>query len=401
MVNQASASPLPAAVPVEEEICVETISGDQAFRDLEPAWNELAAKAGLDHPFLEYIWVRTWWECFGAGSTLQILLVKANEEIVAIAPLILTSIRMWGIKVQRLGFFYNAHVPRADFLIAGSPQEAYDRIIWDHLSQRKDWDLLQLCQLPEGSPTLAALAGYAARDGCRCVTWESGASPYLQLRGTWDRYFQGLAGKHRGNLRNRLKRLSEMDTVRVETITADADLPDALEAGLRLEAAAWKGENGTAIRSDPDVSRFYSTLAVRAAERGWTRLHFLRAGSRRIAFDYCLAYGGRIYLLKVGYDPEYAAYSPSNLLVCLSLKDMFEQGVVHQYDFLGESADWKRQWARCSTPHYWLFVFSRTFKGRCLYFIKARIVPLLRRKCLKPLRSLVIRLTAHAQPERA
>lgn len=400
MANQASASPLPAAVPLQEEIHVETITGYQAFRDLEPAWNEAAAKAGLNHPFLEYTWVRTWWECFGAGSTLQILLVKASEEIVAIAPLILTPIRMWGIKMRRLGFLHNAHVPRADFLIARSPQEAY-RIIWDHLFQRKDWDLLQFCQLPQGSPTLAAMAGSAARDRCQIVTWVSCASPYLQVRGTWDRYFQGLAGKHRSNLRNRFKRLNGLGPVSVETITAGAQLADALQAGLRLEAAAWKGGNRTAICSDPDVSRFYSTLAVRAAEHGWMRLHFLRAGSRRIAFDYCLAYGNRIYLLKVGYDPEYAPYSPSNLLVFLSLKDLFEQGVINQYDFLGENADWKRQWTQCAKPHYWLFVFSRSFKGRCLHFIKAKVVPFLRRKRLKPLRAFVIRLAAHAQPEKA
>lgn len=380
---------------------VETISGDQAFRDLEPAWNEVAAKAGLDHPFLEHVWVRTWWECFGAGSTLQVLLVKVNQEILAIAPLILTPVRMWGIKMRRLGLFYNAHVPRADFLIARSSQAACYRAIWDHLSRRKDWDLIQICQLPGGSPTLAAMAGFAARERYQSITWVSGASPYLQLRGTWDRYFQGLTGKHRSNLRNRIKRLSEMGSVSVETITAGAELTGALEAGLRLEAAAWKGGNRTAICSDPDVSRFYSTLAVRAAERGWIRLNFLRSGSRRIAFDYCLAYSNRMYLLKLGYDPEYAPYSPSNLLVFLSLRNLFEQGVVNHYDFLGESVDWKRQWTHCSKPHYWLFVFSRTFKGKCLYFMKSKVVPLLRRKCLKPLRAFVIRLTARERPVRA
>ena len=52
--------------PAHAEIRVETITGYQAFLDLEPVWNEVAEAAGLDHPFLEYAWVRTWWECFGA-----------------------------------------------------------------------------------------------------------------------------------------------------------------------------------------------------------------------------------------------------------------------------------------------------------------------------------------------
>ena len=108
-----AASPLQKTAPVRAKICVETISDYQPFLDLEPVWNEVAEAAGLDHPFLEHAWVRTWWECFGRGSTLHILVLKAGDETVGIAPLILTPVRMWGIKVRRLGFFYNAHVPRA------------------------------------------------------------------------------------------------------------------------------------------------------------------------------------------------------------------------------------------------------------------------------------------------
>lgn len=370
---------LAAARPLSEhaEIRVETISDYQAFLDLEPVWNEVAEAAGLDHPFLEHAWVRTWWECFGAGSTLQILVLKAGDQTVAIAPLILTPIRMWGIRVRRLGFFYNAHVPRADFLIAERPEEVY-RAIWNHLSRSGGWDLLQLCQLPEGSATLEAIPELAASDDCRIVTWLSGASPYLSLRASWGQYFDSLAGKHRSNLRNRFKRLNGIGPVAVETITSDEKLTDALEAGLQLEAAAWKGEARTAISCDPDVSKFYSTLAPRAAERGWMRLHFLRTGPQRVAFDYSLSYKNRIHLLKLGYDPAYAPYSPSNLLLCMVLQDALERG-VREYDFLGECADWKLSWTKQSRPHYWLFVFSSTLQGRLLHRIKSQLVPLLKR----------------------
>ena len=393
-----AARPGPEAAPVHAEIRVETISDYQAFLDLEPVWNEVTEAAGLDHPFLEHAWIRTWWECFGAGSTLQILVLKAGDQTVAIAPLILTPIRMFGIKVRRLGFFYNAHVPRADFLIAQRSEEAY-RAIWSHLSRSRDWDLLQLCQLPEESATLQTMRDLAAPDDCPIVTWLSGASPYLPLRPSWGQYLDSLAGKHRANLRNRFKRLNGIGPVEVETITSGETLTDALEAGLQLEAAAWKGEARTAISCDPDVSLFYSALARRAAERGWMRLHFLRTGPRRVAFDYSLIYKNRIHLLKLGYDPAYAPYSPSNLLLFMVLQDAFERD-VREYDFLGESADWKVQWTKHSRPHYWLFVFSSTFKGRLLHLIKSQLVPLLKRTSLRPLRNLVLRLAAHPPAER-
>jgi CelD/BcsL family acetyltransferase involved in cellulose biosynthesis len=184
-------------------------------------------------------------------------------------------------------------------------------------------------------------------------------------------------------------------------MTSGEQLPDALEAGLQLEAAAWKGAAGTAISSDPDVSRFYSALALRAADRGWMQLHFLRAGSQRVAFDFSLSYRNRIHLLKMGYDPDYAPYSPSNLLVCTLLQDMFQREDIREYDFLGESGEWKLQWTGLSQPHYWLFVFSSTFKGRLLHLIKSRLVPFLKRNRLQSLRKLALRLAAPPQAGRS
>jgi CelD/BcsL family acetyltransferase involved in cellulose biosynthesis len=361
---------------------VETISDYQAFVDLAPSWSEAVEAAGIDHPFLEHAWLRTWWECFGASSSLHIVVVREIDEIVAIAPLILTRLRMFGIPVRRLGFFYNAHVPRAGFIVtrnfARRPEDAY-QAIWDHLlSERDSWDLLQLCQLPEGSPTMEEMRRLAAVAGFPSGVWLSGASPYVCVDTSWDRYYDGLATKHRSNLRNRFKRLNQTGLVGVETVNAKESLADALEAGLRLEESAWKRDAGTAISSDPQVRKFYKTFAFRAAEKNWLRLNFLKAGAQRIAFDYSLAYNHQLFLLKLGYDPAFSAFSPSNLLLSMNLESAFEQGLV-KYDFLGENADWKRCWARDETRNYWLFVFGGSFKGRCLHFMKFRIVPWLRK----------------------
>jgi CelD/BcsL family acetyltransferase involved in cellulose biosynthesis len=383
-----------AARVVSAEINVEAISGYQEFVDLEPVWNEVAEAAGLDHPFLEHAWVRTWWECFGAGSTLHILVVKAGDKPIAIAPLILTTTRMWGIKVRRLGFFYNAHVPRADFLIAQRQEEVF-HAIWSHLCGKCSWDLLQLCQLPGDSETLDTIPRLAGAGDCPTGVWASDASPYLQLHTSWDRYFDSLPAKHRANLRNRFKRLKGIGPVEIEAITADEKLADALEAGLRLEAAGWKGKSHTAISCDRNTFRFYSILAQRTAERGWTLLNLLRGGSTRIAFEYCLNYKNRIYRLKSGYDPFYARYSPSNLLSCLVLQHAFEHGIT-EYEFLGDSEDWKLKWARQTKRHYWLFVFSCSFKGRCLHLIKFQLVPLFKRAGLHRLRNLIRQSPSHS-----
>lgn len=345
----------------------------ESFLNLEADWNRLVEAAAPDHPFLEHIWARTWWESFGAGSKLHILVVKTRGEIIAIAPLMLNRVRMFGIPVRRLGFFYNAHVPRADFLIAKQHRSAY-RAIWEHLERNRCWDVLQLCQLPEGSETLEEMTRLVSR--CRAGTWRSGASPYIPMNRTWIEFLSGLGGKYRYSLRSRFKRLQQTGQVALETIHV-AEAP-ALEVALKIESAAWKGENGTAILSNPETAKFYRLLAGRAARRGWLRLQFLRVGSARAAFDYSLVYGNRIHLLKVGYDPAFAPYSPSNLLLHQVLQAGFAEG-ASEYDFLGDAVEWKLRWTKLSRPYCWLFVFPSSAKGRALHFAKFTLVPLWKR----------------------
>jgi CelD/BcsL family acetyltransferase involved in cellulose biosynthesis len=362
---------------------VEAIDSYQCFLDLEPVWNTLVSRAPLEHPFLEHVWLRTWWECFGEGSRIHILLVKEGDEAVAIAPLILTPVRMCGVKLTRLGFFYNAHVPRAEFIVASGSDEAY-AAIWNHLMTDSRWDVLQLCQLAEGSGTLGGITALAASADRRVETWMSGECPYVPVRASsdhpsWEEYFAALPAKHRANLRNRTKRLGGRGPAEMETIGSEEGLKEALADGLRLEAAAWKGDAGTAISCEPALARFYSLLAQRAAERGWLRLNFLKSGVERIAFDYSLSYQGRVFLLKHGYDPAHSQLSPSNLLLQCALHSAFEQG-LEEYEILGDSTEWKRCWAKDAKRHYWLYVFANNWKARFAHAAKFRMAPVLKQR---------------------
>lgn len=356
---------------------VEAVRDYRAFLDLESAWNRLAQDAELDHPFLEHLWTRTWWECFGQGTRMHLLLVKDGGDLVGIAPLMETSVRMFGITLRRLGFFYNAHVPRSGFLISRKAQGVHSAI-WNYLSNKPQWDLLQLCQLQAGSETMQSLSDLAAGSGYKTETWASSDCPYIPIRTTWDEYSAGLSAKHRANLRNRAKRLDSLGPAETESISTQEGLEAAMADGLRLEAAAWKGDAGTAISCDPALAEFYSRLAHRSAQRGWLRLRFLRSRSERIAFDYSLCYKRRVFLLKHGYDPQYAPFSPSQLLLQSAIQGAFNDS-FDEYEILGDNTEWKQSWTDDTKRHLWLFVFSNTLQARYAHAAKFRIAPIVKR----------------------
>ena len=350
---------------------VDTVTSVEAFLALEPEWTALAAAAGLDHPFLTHEWMRTWWQHFGAGRQLHIVVARDRAgALVAIAPLLSSHTHMFGLPIRRVEAMANEHSPRFDFIIRRGTEEVFPAL-WDHLLRAAGgWEVLQLTQLPAGSRVALELPALARRSGCQTGRWASEESPYVPLISTWEQYFQGLGTKHRSNLRNRFKRLGALGPVAFETVRSS----DALDEGLQLEAAAWKGKARTAIESSDDVRQFYHGLAGHAAARGWLRLQFLSVAGRRIAFQYVIRYKGKQFLLKPGYDPEFSAYSPSNLLCARALEEAFADGVT-EHDFLGAAEPWKREWASCIRPHEWLFVFPNTARGRLLYRMKFQVLP--------------------------
>ncbi|MBI4169882.1 MAG: GNAT family N-acetyltransferase [Acidobacteria bacterium] len=353
---------------------VDVVTGERAFLDLEPAWDGLVRMAGLDHPFLSHAWVRSWWDSFGAGRTLYVLLVRAGAELVALAPLMLDRARMYGLPQRRIGSLCNDHTPRFDLAVAGRQDEAC-RAIWSHLkAQSDDWDLLELRQLPEGSTALERLARFAEADRFLVGSWRASDSPYVPLREGWERYFMTLSHNHRAKLRKRLRRLERQGSVALETIESEAGLERALDDGWRLEACGWKNRAGTAILRSDTLLRFYACLARHAARAGMLRLFFLTVGGARIAFAYALSHANKLYVLKSGYDIAYAGYSPYNLLTCLILEDCCRRG-LEEYDFLGGNDEWKLHWTGKVRPHDWLYVFPDRVMARFLHGIKFRVVP--------------------------
>ena len=354
------------------------MTDETVFHDLEAEWNDTVERAGLTHPFLRHEWIRTWWECFGAGARLHIVIVRAGGRIAAIAPLMAETVWMYGLPIRRLRLLHNDHTPRADFIVAERPDESY-RAMWTALHQTSaGWDVLQLGQLPQQTATGPAMRALAAADGYQSGVWHSGDAPYLELNGTWDQYFSGLTAKFRQNVRNRLSTLTRHGQPVVETLDDTEAILEGREDAFRLEASGWKDKAGTSVSADPAVRRFYSLLAERASTSGWLRLLFLSVNGRRIAVSYGSCYANRLFLFKTGYDPAYAKCSPFKLLTYFAVRDAFAAG-LSEVDFLGDVEPWKLEWTSTTRPHDWLFVFARSSRAEFVRRAKFQIIPALKR----------------------
>jgi len=357
---------------------LEVIRDHSTFVALEPEWNEAVQRAHIPHPFLRHEWIRTWWDAFGAGRELHIVVVRDEVGIAGIAPLMRENALVYGLPIRRLALLANDHTPRADFIIARNHDDTC-RAIWNSLHDDIDeWDVLQLTQLLNTSRTIATFTQFAAADRLPIGTWKSSESPYLELAGNWDSYWASLPAKFRSNLRNRLTRAKQVGEPGLEIIIDTAGIQSALDDVWRLEASGWKDREGTSIGSAPAVQKFYTMLAERGADNGWLRLLFLTTGGKRIAVSYSAVHDDRLFLLKTGHDREFHTCSPFKLLTYFAAQDGYARG-LREIDFLGDAEPWKQEWTAAARAHDWLFVFSHSRRARLLHSVKFQMAPEIRK----------------------
>ena len=368
----------------DDDLQVEVVSSIDRFNGIADEWDRLIERAAVERLFVSHAWLRTWWEAFGQGRQLHVVTVRSGGELIAAAPMMRTRRGVYGLKVDSIDSIYNPHTPRYDFIVASSCSEHVYRRIWRELTENSGCDMVTLAQVPEDSRTIPIIQQLAQNDGWLSGEWNPQPSPYIPLGCSHSEFLRRLKGSYQYNLRKRYEKLAQVGPIDVEVITECAAVRDAMQDGLRIEAAAWKGDQGTAILSDPSVTEFYMRLAERQADLGQLQLTFLRVGGKRISFNYLLRCQGTVYGVKIGYDPKYHSYSPGNMLLNLILQDACSQS-MDEYDFLGVNDKWKLDWTKEARRHRWLFLYRSRLRPRLLHYLKFSVIPKvkpgLRRAC--------------------
>ena len=91
---------------------------------------------------------------------------------------------------------------------------------------------------------------------------------------------------------------------------APADVADALETFLVLEASGWKGQRGTALLCDEGDAAFIRRATAALALHGQCEIVTLHAGETAIASAIVIRHRNHAYYYKIGVDERFAKYSP-------------------------------------------------------------------------------------------
>jgi CelD/BcsL family acetyltransferase involved in cellulose biosynthesis len=123
------------------------------------------------------------------------------------------------------------------------------------------------------------------------------------------------SGSTRKKLRQDWNRLAALGAVDLTVHRGGPGLTAALETFLRLEAASWKGERGTALlNNDEDAAFTRRFITGMAAEQG-AAIALLTLDGRPIAVQVLILCGPSAFTWKIAYDGDFAKFSPGALIV--------------------------------------------------------------------------------------
>lgn len=302
-----------------------------------PAWRELLAGDPDRHIFASPRWNKLWWEEFGAGKELFLIVMKRGGEVAALVPLY-RRIES-GRKILR----FVGGIELSDYLgpicSLEDRDEVADTLVEWLTTTEVEWDELDAHNMPVPFGFAEFLVERADRRGLTFKMYQEETSALLLLPKDWDTYLESLVAKERRELKRKRRRLGREHpgaTFRTATAeTLDVDLRTFVE--MHRGAEGYKGHF-----MKPEVATFFERVARSFIEVDWLRLDLLEVEGRALASTFSFQTDDTFYLYNSAYEPDAARLSPGLVLVSQLVQRSIEQG-LKQFDFLRGSERYKYQ----------------------------------------------------------
>ena len=290
--------------------------------------NLVSYRANLSHslrwnlPFVLPLWLKVWWQEFGAEAELYLSSVRQGEKVIGIAPLL--------VREERVSLIGSVDVcDYLDFVVVPGRERDFFSALLDDL-KGKGVSYLDLRPLRPDSTVLTHLVTIAQNRGYEVLCHLEDISFELALPSTWDEYLAILTTKQRHEVRRKLRRLSEAGKVDYYFVKDSVAVHDSMDAFLKMftESRTDKASFLTA-----QMESFFRSVADNMAEAGLLRLGILELDTLPAAMVMCFDYNDCMYLYNSAYNPQYNSLSVGLLCKVLCIKKSIQEG-KKRFDFL-------------------------------------------------------------------
>ncbi|MGD8634064.1 MAG: GNAT family N-acetyltransferase, partial [Anaerolineales bacterium] len=256
---------------------IEFIHQIEKFESVQEEWDQLLDSAITNTPFQRHEYQKVWWSTRGGGEwdsgDLWVAIGRSKEgELAGVAPLFFRQ-NVEGAPT----LLFMGSIEISDYLDLIVSEERLDEFIaalFDALSEGgpQGWEQLDLYNIPEDSPSLAALKSNAEAKGWEFEQERLQPCPILDLPESWDAYLDQIDSKQARELRRKLRKAQGYPaSVDWHMVTDREELDQAVDKLIELMANDSAKEK---FLTEAMRTHFHRMCAA-AFESGWLQLAFL------------------------------------------------------------------------------------------------------------------------------
>ncbi|MCC0016694.1 MAG: GNAT family N-acetyltransferase [Rhodobiaceae bacterium] len=307
-----------------EDIRTERVAW-RSLAEVEDAWRALSRDAATPNIFNGPEFAEAAARALGADEALQAMLAWREDgdgrELVGLMPF--RRRNRWGIGFPVVEAWAHPYAPACLPLVRKDCAEAATIALFDAITADPALPgIVMLPLLSLDTPFAAALLSvrkplYVHAGHQRAVARSANdGDAYLA---------QTLSGSRRKRLRQQLNALAKEGEISFSMVRDARDVNAALGVFLQLEASGWKGQAGSALKSDP-ASRDLADAAVSAlARRGQVRILILHVDTRPVAGLVAFVADGTAWLWKIAYDENFARHSPGKHVMMEMVRQLLNE----------------------------------------------------------------------------
>ncbi|OPX19022.1 MAG: hypothetical protein BZ151_11465, partial [Desulfobacca sp. 4484_104] len=335
------------------------------FPACEPTLQRLAQRLQHPNPFLQPEWLNLWWEYFGAGKSLYIMVCRHNGEAIGYAPFYRIYRSALGLhEYYLLGDGYSSYL---DLACPQGYEDTFLSALFLHFQNLSSGAIVQFRDINNRfSYFYQALENAWKQKLNNGMCFNLYSCPLVTFAGNWDEFYKNRHGsKARKNLRRKIERLTQtLGSFCFRRVTDPGELDYLLPHLERMHGERFtktvnivlKGQKLLLLRSA--LSKMLNdNLYLFVSELDNCPISFLigfKMGATFIAFI-------------MAFDPAFSLLALGHVQLIRIMEAINQEGYT-VFDFSKGDAEYKRYWSNAeTTSHMFRFGFQLSRPGQMYY----------------------------------
>lgn len=308
-------------------------------------WDDLLHSSNNNMIFQSYLWNYEVGKSFSREPEMIVFCFRKNNRLIGILPLRYIKRDFFFFKYNVLNFFTHNRADFQDMLVKEDTSECLS-LLANYLSDHDlAWNIIYLRNIPKNSPTSIELVEKFNLLNISAYTSKGITCPIIPIKTSYEQYQSTLKSKMRSELRRHENRLREKGEVSIIHYSGKDSIESIYKSFINLHIKRW-GKTKTPSKFKNKQHRdYYLSLFRKLYEMKLLDIFYLEIDDKIIAFHFGTNFHNHELCHTSSYDPEYARYGPSKILLSHVINQCFKND-MYSINLLAGAENYKSDWSR-------------------------------------------------------